>query len=92
MASRGTERQDLGACLSVFYNLMNDSNTIKEFPPGSKKAQDKGCKCPVIDNHYGAGAYGKGLYWIHEDCPLHSKLAKDSPLKSIPYKLEDRHD
>lgn len=71
---------------------MNESNTITEFPPGSKKAQDNGCTCPVIDNHYGAGAYGKGLYWISELCPLHHETIKDNPFKDIPYKLEDKHD
>lgn len=45
--------------------------------PGSKEAQEVGCTCPVIDNHYGRDeniGFGKGNYWISEDCPIHSKI------------------
>jgi len=45
--------------------------------PGSQEAIDAGCRCPVMDNHYGAGAYndenGEPLFWINEDCPIHGK-------------------
>lgn len=43
--------------------------------PGSKQAIAQGCKCPVIDNHYGQGVpRGDGVnfdFWMVEDCPLH---------------------
>lgn len=47
--------------------------------PGSDEAVAHGCKCPVVDNGYGKGAYsgaakddnGKPLFWINENCPLH---------------------
>jgi hypothetical protein len=42
--------------------------------PGSKEAQDQGCKCPIIDNHYGEGVPdGKGghNFWMVGDCPIH---------------------
>lgn len=45
--------------------------------PGSKEAIDAGCKCPVLDNERGRGAYlgedGKPVFWISELCPLHGK-------------------
>jgi hypothetical protein len=43
--------------------------------PGSKKARDEGCTCPVVDNHYGAGFpfNGEISFWIREDCPLHGE-------------------
>jgi len=41
--------------------------------PGSKEAQDAGCTCPVVDNHYGEGVpHNEGpVFWITEGCPLH---------------------
>lgn len=39
--------------------------------PGSKEAIERGCKCPVMDNHHGKGL-PNGDYWISADCPLHS--------------------
>ncbi len=40
--------------------------------PGSKEAQEAGCLCPVIDNHYGRGVDDKqGEFWMVETCPLH---------------------
>lgn len=43
--------------------------------PGSQEARDIGCTCPVLDNHYGEGAYndkeGVPLFWIAEECPVH---------------------
>lgn len=31
--------------------------------PGSADARELGCTCPVIDNHYGAGATGTWTEW-----------------------------
>ena len=43
--------------------------------PGSPKATDQGCTCPVFDNCKGRGCGltdkdGKPLYYIHKRCPL----------------------
>jgi hypothetical protein len=45
----------------------------KQPNPGSKEAQDKGCTCAVIDNHYGNGVPGPDgpMFWMNGDCPLH---------------------
>ena len=42
--------------------------------PGSDVALAQGCRCAVLDNCHGHGAYikdGKPIFWISEDCPLH---------------------
>lgn len=47
---------------------------MKETPnPGSKEAQEMGCKCPVVDNHYGKGFMmdGEISFWYTQDCPVH---------------------
>jgi len=51
-------------------------NTPEKTPnPGSIEAIDQGCKCPRMDNHWGAGIgkdeNGEPLFWINADCPLH---------------------
>lgn len=43
--------------------------------PGSDKALDAGCQCPVLDNAHGRGA--GGMWWIGSDCKLHA--GKDAP-------------
>lgn len=51
--------------------------------PGSNEAIAAGCKCPVIDNNHGAGAYevdGKPVYWMSEDCPIHGAELFDEQL------------
>jgi hypothetical protein len=43
--------------------------------PGSKEAQDQGCTCPIMDNHYGNGVpdgSGGRNFWMNSDCPIHS--------------------
>ncbi len=45
--------------------------------PGSDEAISKGCKCAVIDNHYGKGFLnGKGerLFWMTQGCPVHDPI------------------
>jgi nicotinate-nucleotide adenylyltransferase len=45
-----------------------------EFAPGSTAALRAGCKCPVIDNHYGRGYRGQdGIYNRNPDCPVHKE-------------------
>ena len=46
--------------------------------PGSDAAIERGCTCPIIDNHYGRGRPGldadgheRAWFVFHEDCPLH---------------------
>lgn len=38
--------------------------------PGSDEAVERGCTCPVFDNHRGKG-FGDGMYYITPDCPVH---------------------
>jgi hypothetical protein len=54
---------------------MTDTKTPN---PGSKEAQELGCTCPVVDNHYGNGVPSKDgpLFWYYEDCPVHTKKKK----------------
>lgn len=43
--------------------------------PGTKQAQENGCVCPVMDNHYGRGWGGDGATYgwvVNGDCRLHS--------------------
>jgi len=53
--------------------------------PGSEDAQAAGCRCPVIDNRRGRGAYnspttGEPQFWIVDGCPLHAPHpSKDHP-------------
>lgn len=42
--------------------------------PGSPEAIEKGCKCPVMDNHYGKGVFlgdSGPHFWRLASCPLH---------------------
>lgn len=43
--------------------------------PGSPAAQEQGCRCAVMDNHHGRGAFldgqGRPSFWITDKCPLH---------------------
>jgi len=40
--------------------------------PGSALARRNGCRCPLMDNHYGRGYMGlAGIYVMTEDCPIH---------------------
>jgi hypothetical protein len=41
--------------------------------PGSKKAIDMGCRCPVLDNNHGAGFISRGevCYIYNVVCPIH---------------------
>lgn len=42
--------------------------------PGSRAAAEKGCACPVIDNHMGRGCRGDLTdYVINAKCPLHGE-------------------
>jgi hypothetical protein len=48
--------------------------------PGSEKARNKGCTCPVIDNHYGRGYCGDGEMFIYNmDCPIHKDMETKNP-------------
>lgn len=43
--------------------------------PGSKEAQEHGCICAVMDNHYGQGFpyNGETCFYINGDCPVHGE-------------------
>lgn len=53
--------------------------TDKVPTPGSDKAIELGCNCPVIDNHYGKGIPMRNpdnnkielAFWMTADCVLH---------------------
>lgn len=44
--------------------------------PGSEEALKLGCKCPIIDNHYGEGMSFSNppCFWVNAACPLHGSL------------------
>jgi len=50
--------------------------------PGSQAAQDRGCECPVYDNHSGRGfvMHGELEFWITMGCPLHAPMQDTAPL------------
>jgi hypothetical protein len=63
-----------------FEELSNHAkNTLKTPNPGSSKAFELGCTCPILDNAHGKG---DGPFWISGGCPIHDKrndlLATDS--------------
>lgn len=40
--------------------------------PGTKKAIEKGCTCPIMDNSYGKGYYGQGgIFITNVGCKVH---------------------
>lgn len=51
-------------------------------PPGSREAVKAGCTCPIVDNHFGRGAYptksGPVIYIYNATCPVHNP-ADDRP-------------
>lgn len=49
--------------------------------PGSDEALEQGCKCPVLDNNFGRGAYkGRdGEFIIRANCPLHGNGENQYP-------------
>ena len=63
---KNTKKTDKG-----LFEHVHDSG----FNPGSKNAQENGCKCPVLDNNHGAGfMWGLANPWcwyMNEHCPLH---------------------
>ena len=42
----------------------------KGLVPGSTEAVEKGCKCPILDNH----DTPDDRKWVNGDCPLHGKV------------------
>lgn len=57
--------------------------TKKAPNPGSPKAVDAGCTCPVLDNAHGRGTWGTfnapqkdKLFCVCADCPLHGQKGK----------------
>lgn len=65
------------------------SDTTNAVPnPGSIEAVAKGCTCPVIDNHYGEGAWGpgtEGIFWYTSGCPVHWPVGTNhGPFVAVP--------
>jgi len=44
------------------------------FPPGSIRAEENGCTCPVMDNAHGDGRIidGKRVWVFDAECPYHN--------------------
>lgn len=65
--------------------MTDEVDNVKEYPPGSEKARDAGCVCPVIDNRYGRGYYGapidSGIYVMTDNCPLHGETLRAARLR-----------
>lgn len=43
-------------------------------PPGSDAAVVLGCRCAILDNNHGNGAYivnGEPVFWVDSGCPVH---------------------
>jgi len=61
--------------------------------PGSLEAVAKGCTCPVIDNHYGEGAWGRGtegIFWYTSGCPVHWPIGTDhGPFAAVAAPLNE---
>ena len=48
--------------------------------PGTDEAQNMGCKCPVMDNHYGRGYYHDGKTFVYNmSCTVHKPITKEAP-------------
>lgn len=48
--------------------------------PGSRSAINAGCRCPRMDNHYGAGIFqqdGVTYYVMNQECPLHGHAVEN---------------
>lgn len=50
--------------------------------PGSKAAIEQGCKCPQMDNNWGAGigwvVDGEPMFCYNLECPLHGHLLQEA--------------
>lgn len=55
--------------------FVRENEVIKD-KPGSERALEFGCMCPVIDNHYGAGIQGRGEekgWLVNRWCKIHNE-------------------
>ena len=55
---------------NICGGLGHTESGCPEACPGSDKAIDHGCTCPVLDNGHGNGR-GDGQFIVNMDCPLH---------------------
>ena len=71
--------------------------------PGSDAARDLGCRCPVLDNAHGRGAWGSegpdAVFWISESCKLHTgnpksitKTVTAKKVKTVAKKKDKKSD
>lgn len=61
--------------------------------PGSKKALEKGCTCPVKDNYYGKGVpmqNSDSVYWVNSGCPLHYR--KNSKQLKVVFRRKGKYE
>jgi hypothetical protein len=50
--------------------------------PGSRKAVQLGCVCPVMDNSYGGGYMGvDDVFVVRKDCPLHGDTGREQTIE-----------
>lgn len=56
---------------------------MKKPNPGSDKALEMGCTCPILDNRHGLGAYNypDGMFYINTTCPIHGGGLDEKPRK-----------
>lgn len=56
---------------------------IKLLAPGSALAIKSGCRCPVLKNLHGRGAYqkrdGTPVFWYDSACPIHGQADDIDP-------------
>ncbi len=64
--------------------------------PESDEAVALGCKCPVLDNNHGRGAYEDSdgpLFWIDPSCPVHARMmsrAESQAMGALAQNSEER--
>jgi len=62
-------------------SLEEQREWLKIRKPGSRKAVESGCTCPILDNGHGRGVFGNpGAYWMTEGCPVHTETVEESKL------------
>ncbi len=63
--------------------------------PGSQEAINRGCTCPVIDNHHGEGVPmggGSGVsFWMNAGCPVHAPGPANVPQSKEPRRCVCRY-
>lgn len=66
------DEQYIKEFMDFYYGIKSEPKHNGRETPGGDSAIDKGCTCPVLDNHHGLGL-SNGNFWMSADCPLHGK-------------------